>query len=247
MGFYEEIGRYYDYIFPVGESQLSFIEDSLKGRGISVLDVACGSGGYSVELAKMGYSVTAVDMEIEMINKLLEKAQKEKLDIKAYQADMRRLALVVDKKFDVLFCIGNSIVHLNNMDEISDVLKQMHGLLEQNGALVLQIINYDRIIESGISELPPIINEEEGLEFVRKYKYLKEDNIIDFNTSLILKNGDSTAVYNNSIKLFPILKEEFETALRKAGFDTLYTYGDFKHSPYTKDSYMLVIKAIKTK
>lgn len=245
MGFYEEIGKYYDYIFPIGESQLSFIEDTLKGRGINVLDVACGSGGYSVELAKKGFKITSVDVEKEMINKLKEKAERENLDIKAYQADMRSLAHTVDREFDAVFCIGNSIVHLDNRDEIWDVLKQMHGLLKQNGALVLQIINYDRIIKFGISELPPIINEKENLEFVRKYNYVKEDNIIEFNTSLILKDGDRPKVYNNSIKLFPILRDELDTALRKAGFDEIYTFGDFNYSPYNEDSYMLVIKAIK--
>jgi len=62
MGFYEEISKYYDYIFPVGKEQINFIT-KVAGEGPkSVLDIACGTGGYALELAKQGYAVTAVDL-----------------------------------------------------------------------------------------------------------------------------------------------------------------------------------------
>jgi 2-polyprenyl-3-methyl-5-hydroxy-6-metoxy-1,4-benzoquinol methylase len=35
--------------------------------------VACGTGGYSLELAKQGYNVTAVDLDAEMVEKLKNK------------------------------------------------------------------------------------------------------------------------------------------------------------------------------
>ncbi len=77
MGFYEQISKYYDYIFPAGKEQIDFIETAAGTPPKKVLDIACGSGGYSVALAKDGYSVTAVDLDEKMVESaLVKKAQR---------------------------------------------------------------------------------------------------------------------------------------------------------------------------
>ncbi|MFZ5988803.1 MAG: class I SAM-dependent methyltransferase [Bacillota bacterium] len=243
MGFYDEISRYYDYIFPVGTLQLEFIKESSKSPGKRILDVACGSGGYSIELAKAGYKVTAVDIEDEMIIKVKDKADKAGLNIEAYKCDMRELSDTIGGKFDTIFCIGNSIVHLSSLHEVKEALKQMKGLLDEEGSLILQIINYDRIIKHNLTQLPPIRNDEIGLEFIRKYEYVEDKNVINFNTTLAVENKTRSDVFTNSIELFPIMSMEFEEVLKEAGFEGLEFYGDFNYAPYDENSYMLVVKA----
>ncbi|MDQ2084966.1 class I SAM-dependent methyltransferase [Herbivorax sp. ANBcel31] len=238
MGFYDEISKYYDYIFPANKAQMLFLQNLLTKDQKTVLDVACGSGNYSIELAKAGYDVTAIDSTKEMIEKLRQKAQKEKLNIKSYICDMREIINISPLKYHLIFCIGNSIVHLNSIEEITDVLRQMKSLLNKNGSLVLQIINYDRIINFGVTELPKIENKDIGLEFERKYEFSKDKNIINFNTKLKVKEG----VYRNSIELLPIKSLEFENILLNAGFKTYKFYGDFNYSPYNEKSYILLLE-----
>ena len=243
MSFYREISKYYDYIFPVGENQLNFIKNCAGKPGGKILDVACGSGGYSVELAKEGYLVTAVDIEEEMVEKVKKKASENGLSINAFKCDMRELEKKIGERFDTIFCIGNALVHLTSLKEITDVLGQMRRLLAEGGFLVLQIVNYDRIIKYNLDGLPTITNDEIGLEFTRKYRYKKESNIIEFNTSLKIKNGDCETEYNNSVELLPLKSGELAAALRNAGFSAFDFYGDFKYSDYTEDSHLLVVKA----
>ena len=85
MGFYEQISKYYDYIFPTGDAQLQFIKETAGAPDKKVLDVACGSGGYSIELAKARFKVTATDLDEAMISMAREKAHKEGLDINILQ------------------------------------------------------------------------------------------------------------------------------------------------------------------
>ncbi|MDP4181321.1 MAG: class I SAM-dependent methyltransferase, partial [Bacillota bacterium] len=59
MGFYDEISKYYDYIFPSFEEQLRFINDIAGEPPRSLLDIACGTGSYSIKLAKKGFDITA--------------------------------------------------------------------------------------------------------------------------------------------------------------------------------------------
>ncbi|HHV28431.1 MAG TPA: class I SAM-dependent methyltransferase [Clostridium sp.] len=243
MSFYGEISKYYDYIFPVGENQLNFIKDCAGSPGGRILDVACGSGGYSIELAKAGYLMTAVDIEDGMVEKVKTKAAENGLSINAFKCDMRELEEKVRERFNAIFCIGNSLVHLANLKEIADALTQMKHILADDGCLVLQTVNYDRIIKYNLDGLPTIANDEFGVEFVRKYKFKKESNTIDFNTTLIIKKGDSKAEYNNSVELLPLRSSELAWALKEAGFTTFDFYGDFKYSNYTEDSPSLVVKA----
>jgi glycine/sarcosine N-methyltransferase len=154
MSFYEQIGKYYDHIFPVGEQQLNFIKQTAGSPPKKILDVACGSGGYSVALAREGYLLQAIDLDDEMVRLAGEKAKKEKLDMGVSKCDMKDIEGRFKMEFDGVFCIGNSIVHLGSLSEITDVFKQMNSVLRQGGFLILQTINYDRVLKYGISALP---------------------------------------------------------------------------------------------
>ena len=120
MGFYEQISKYYDYIFPVGNEQTKFLKSLLSNSSMRVLDIACGSGGYSIELAKPGHNVTAVDIDNEMVTLAKQKANKENSKISISQCDMKNLKdkFVDSPCFNFVFCIGNSLAHLESPEDI---------------------------------------------------------------------------------------------------------------------------------
>lgn len=247
MGFYEQISKYYDYIFPAGKSQVSFIKQSAGAPPARILDVACGSGEYSVELAREGYRVTAIDLDGEMVRSAKEKAAGEGLNITVLKLNMLEIQKTFDNRFDCIFCIGNSIVHLGSLDEITKALKQMYVRLADNGSLILQVINYDRVLKYHVNELPAIKDEEIGLEFIRKYEYDRNKDVIYFNTVLSVGAGDNgkTERFENSIELLPLMSDDMMRVLKEAGFEEIQFYGDFTFSPYNDNSYMLVVKARK--
>jgi glycine/sarcosine N-methyltransferase len=240
MGFYEEISEYYDYIFPVGKDQLEFLKEAGGKPPKDILDIACGTGGYSLALAGMGYNPTAVDIDSKMTEEAGKKARAGGFDINVIQADMISLTSFIKTKHDMAFCIGNSLVHLGGVDEIGTFLKEVKLLLKEKGTAVFQIINYDRIIAKGISELPAISNDEKGLSFTRSYKHDKYTGKILFNTVLSVEGKK----IENTIPLFPLMHSDFLTLLKQAAFTEIQVFGDFKHTPYDRDnSYLLVIKA----
>lgn len=244
MSFYEQIAPYYDYIFPAGKEQLEFIRNAAGTPPEKLLDVACGAGTYSVALAGEGYEVWATDLDAEMIRQTNSRAALEGVQVKALKLDMLELDKLSEEKFDCVFCVGNSIVHLGNKDSILSAVLQMKEKLNESGSLLLQIINFDRVISKGISSLPSIINPEVGLAFHRNYSFDQATGLIGFDTILELDRNGRTEHYSNSIKLFPLVSSDLGDILERAGFSRFDFYGGFRHEPYDADeSYLLVVKA----
>jgi glycine/sarcosine N-methyltransferase len=240
MAFYQAISDYYDYIFPAGKEQVDFIREAAGDPPKALLDIACGTGGYSVELAALGYDLTAADIDAAMLKALKDKLPGHGGNIVCVEAGMLELAERLQTEFDLAFCIGNSIVHLDGKDEIRAFLKAVKGLLKKGGKLIIQLINFDRVLLKEIKELPVIKNEETGLTFERFYRFDKDLNRIFFRT--ILEAGGKRI--ENEIPLFPLLSEDILEMLKEAGFKKVRTFGDFSGSGFDKyDSYMLVLQA----
>ncbi len=240
MAFYEEISDYYDSLFPPGKEQLDFICKAAGNPPRALLDIACGTGGYAVELAGLGYDVTAADIDAAMLDILKNKLGERPGNISCIRAGMLELAEKLKTKFNLAFCIGNSIAHLNGKDEIQAFLKSAKGLLKKDGGLIVQIINFDRVLLKDIKELPVIINEEAGLVFRRFYRYDKDAGRVFFRT--ILTAGDKS--FDNEIPLYPLLSGETAEMLKAAGFEKIRMFGDFNGSAFdAHGSYMLVLWA----
>ncbi len=239
MGFYDELSKYYDIVFPKGDAQLQFIKERIKGK--NVLDLAAGTGNYTIDLGKLGYHVVATDLDKEMIRHIKNKSREEKLDnIKAYSLDMRHINTIEDNNFDLIFCIGNSIVHLDNPKEIADIIKKIYDLLNENGKVIIQIVNYDRILEFGVKNLPTIDRPEHGVKFIRDYE-LNDEKIL-FKTKLIVENNQE---YNNCVKLYPLTSESLTEMFVEAGFKDIEIYGGFDESEYNINSFATVAVAYK--
>ncbi|MGI6553864.1 MAG: class I SAM-dependent methyltransferase [Bacillota bacterium] len=240
--FYDEIAQYYDLVFPAGKAQISFLMETAGRPQKSILDIACGTGAYALELAKAGYFVTAVDLDAEMIDILKKKTLEESLETKInpIQGNMLELPQRLKAKYELAFCIGNSLVHLDGEKEIEEFLSGIKSLLVDSGHLVIQIINYDRVLEKNIKSLPTIEVKDKELKFHRLYRYDAKINKIFFKTILEVPGN----VIENEIPLYPLVSDDLETLLQKSGFTDIQVFGDFQKTKFQKDSsYSLVVNA----
>jgi SAM-dependent methyltransferase len=241
LGFYEELSKYYDIVFPLGQAQLNFIS-SRAMRKKKILDLAAGTGNYSIALSKMGYEVTAVDLDEEMVRKVEEKNKAEGTNTKALILDMKEVENLSDK-FDLIICIGNSLVHLQNKEEIQTLIKKLYKLLEKDGVLIIQIVNYDRILDNNVKELPLISREDKGVKFIRNYE--KENEKILFKSKLVISEDSEEKVYDNVVELYPLRSGDLELILKEAGFKKVDLYGDFNEGQYNLSSMATVVAARK--
>lgn len=71
---------------------------------VKILDLGCGEGGYSRELAKRNARVVAIDCSEKAIKYSIELAGKEGLDIEHYIRNSNDLYGIKDNEFDIVLC-----------------------------------------------------------------------------------------------------------------------------------------------
>lgn len=235
---YEKIVNYYDYIFPLNQVTLRFLESSFPA-GSRILDVGCGSGEYAVGLADSGFQVYGLDLDSDMITKA--KAKSQNLKIEFTVGSMTQLtAYYENEHFSGIFCIGNSLAHVADHKQLIDVCSQFYNLLANDGRLVLQIINYDRIINKKLPGLPTIENSEHGVRFERYYEF--ELSKIKFKT-ILHADGKSES---SEVLLYAVCHDELIQALSETGFTDIETYGNFALNPFNlAESQPLIIRCRK--
>ncbi|MBW8381720.1 MAG: class I SAM-dependent methyltransferase, partial [Youngiibacter sp.] len=169
LKFYEILATHYDDIFPLSGNTLSFLSEGLEPEA-KVLDAACGTGTYAIALAGKGFQTVGVDIDESMVAIAETKAVMLDADADFIVSDMMDIDLVCTDEMDMIFCIGNSLVHLKDRKQALDFIRICHGLLKPGGSMILQIVNYDRILDESLTSLPTIEVKEKDITFVRNYK-----------------------------------------------------------------------------
>jgi SAM-dependent methyltransferase len=114
--------------------EAEFLLKSLNARdGSRLLDVPCGVGRHSIELARAGCIVTGVDASDEMI--AAAQAESAGLPVAWIMGDMRELPWT--SEFDGAFCFGNSFGCLDS-DGARTFLAAVAGALKPGGRFALE-------------------------------------------------------------------------------------------------------------
>ncbi|MDL2316936.1 class I SAM-dependent methyltransferase [Desulfovibrio sp. OttesenSCG-928-A18] len=237
MDFYEVLSRYYDGIFPVGEEDMAFLTRLVRGCG-PILDLGCGTGNktefFALDAAGDNRSVTAIDSDKAMIEQARNAHARS--NIRYETMDMQDIDLrLKPASFDAVLCLGNTLVHLTAQDEIRALLGKVHALLTERGRLLIQILNYDRILTREQYSLP-LLESHEAL-FTRRYIW--KEGEMRFVTSLQVKESGQT--FSNDIPLVPLRKAELDAQLELAGFRSRTYYGSFSGEAYSDDSFVSIV------
>jgi SAM-dependent methyltransferase len=155
----DEDGPWYEHFF--GEAYLrtvrtatpkevaaecDFIERALRMPvGSHVLDVGCGLGVQTVELASRGYHLVGLDISATMVARAYDEAEDRGLRIDFVRGDMRDVTF--EDPFDALLCWGTTFGYFSE-EENELAIRQFHRVLKPNGVLLLEVVNRDFMIGS---------------------------------------------------------------------------------------------------
>lgn len=102
-----------------------------------LVDLACGTGSLSEEMAKRGWDVIGIDGSAEMLNEALDKKYDSGLPIQYLQQDMRALDLF--GTVCVTLCMLDSINHLPSVQDVRRVFERVSLFSEENGLFLFDV------------------------------------------------------------------------------------------------------------
>ncbi|GAB4233726.1 MAG: hypothetical protein OHK0028_09620 [Deltaproteobacteria bacterium] len=241
MAFYTDISLVYDDLFPVSREQRALFDSLRDDGGVrSVVDCGCGTGSQLQPFAVAGLSCLGFDPDPSLVaiaRRKLATCPKTRVECGAF-SDLPRL---VSFPSDLMMCLGNSLVHVPQADA-SRFLVAAAEALSRSGMLLLQILNYERLLREGVTELPLISVAGGGVEFRRRYEW-EGDRKVLFRTSVRFSGADEPRIVRNEIPLYPVYPDELWEMLASAGFGDVRFFGDFARSEFSPGSEALVCLA----
>ena len=112
------------------------------GKGISILDLGCGTGRHCVEFAKLGFRVLGVDKLSKALECARQSAIDESLPISFVQADVREYRGNIGK-YDIVLCLYDVIGTYRNERDNELILQNIRRHLKVGGLAIISVMNMD--------------------------------------------------------------------------------------------------------
>lgn len=187
-----------------------------------LLDLACGTGGFSKEFAKRDIEVIGVDMSEDMLSVARETGMDENLDILylCQKADELDLYGTVDGAV----CCMDSINHITDKKELVKAFKKVSLFLEPQKLFIFDVntvFKHEKILGDNTFVL-----ENENVYCVWQNEYDKKRKETRISLDFFTQNGEN---YQRSGEEFferAYSDAELEKMLKSAGFKVEAVFGD---------------------
>lgn len=210
-----------------------------------VLDLGCGSGEHARFLASLGYEPVGVDASSSQV----AAARQADPEGSYLQGSLTALADLVAPGFGAAICVGNTLPHLTEEEDLRRCFEGLAGRLLPGGVFLLQTLNYDRILDRGDRTFPLVVRPgEEGTEtvFLRLMTPKAGGRLTFTPATLRWRPGAEPPlelISAEEIQLRGWRRAELEALLRGAGFEVREALGGMTGDPWSPASQDLVLVA----
>ncbi|MEW6356032.1 MAG: methyltransferase domain-containing protein [Planctomycetota bacterium] len=231
---------YYEFAFEKMEpsrtqKQVDFVEDAigLKGRE-RILDLCCGPGRHSIELARRGYDVVGLDRSAFFLQKAREKARDAKIDIRFRKGDMRRIPY--RDEFDVVINMFTSFGYFEKESDNRKVIEGVARALRPGGRFLIDVMNRDFLVKHFRTR-----NWEEANGWVRLESVRMDWQQSRVTSEWVFIKGGRRRKIDLNLRVYS--PHELIALLASAGLKVEKTFGGFAKEPLSPDANRLIVVA----
>lgn len=228
MEVFKDYAYYYNAFYQDKDykAEVAQVDSLLKkyDSGISTLiNFGCGTGKHDIELAKLGYQCTGIDMSPLMIDIARENAKKENLSIDFSVADIRNFK--PQMQYDAVI----SLFHvMSYQTKNQDILKSFHMARSALGR-GRGIFLFDVWYGPGVLSDKPCVRvkeiEDEKNKLVRIARPIMHDkeNVVDvcYEVFVMDKENGQTKIINEVHNMRYFFRPELELLLQETGFELI--------------------------
>lgn len=221
----------------LAESEVLLVE-SLLGLtpAARVLDLCCGPGRHSLELAKRGYNVVGLDRTASYLEEARLRAERASLTVGFLQGDARTPAF--DAEFDACINMYTSFGYFDDETDDRKMAEAARQALVEGGQFLVNVLSKDT--------LRTWFQPQNWLRMGNRI-LLGENRIIGDDGSIenrwTLIDGAAEQTLKFTVRLYS--EAEMEALLLAAGFSSVRCYGSLNGEPVGAETRRLVAVAVR--
>ena len=212
-----------------------YIKGLLEEYGIRdglVLDLGCGTGSVTEELALAGYDMIGVDNSQEMLQIAMDKRDASGKDILYLLQDMREFELYGTVRAVVSIC--DSINYLMEYEDLVQVFRLVNNYLDPGGIFIFDLntpYKYETLLADNT-----FAEAREESSFIWENFYDEETGINEYDLTLFIREGELYRRYEETHFQRAYSLEQVVKAAREAGMEWIAAYDACTHDPVRPDS-----------
>lgn len=247
MSSYSQFARYYDVLTANVDYKAhalyynSIIEEFYGKKGI-LLDLACGTGSLSEQMARLSYDVIGVDLSQEMLSIAFDKKYESKLPIQYLCQDMCELDMY--GTIDVTICSLDSLNHLPDITKVRRAIEHVSLFAEPDGLFIFDM-NTPYKHKYVLSDNTFIYDTDKV--YCVWENICQEDYTVDISLTFFENNDNFYTRYDEQFSEKAYSQETIDTILRESGFEILAHYDYFTKNPVNDKSERITYVARKVK
>lgn len=209
-GLYDPLMKDVDY-----DRWAEYIASFLPEGSLRIADCACGTGEITIRLAKMGYTLTGIDISEDMLRIAAEKARKSALKLPFICQNMAELQL--HRPQDALVCACDGVNYLDSLEQVGRFFSAAYAVLKPNGLLLFDISSRHKL--ENVLDCNTFAEDDGERAYIWKNCYDPESRLISMELSFYEKQGELYRRFEESHIQRAHEEKELLSAMEKAGFD----------------------------
>ncbi len=203
------------------------------------LDLACGTGNMTVELAKEFKKTFAVDLSDDMLREAQTKLRENKINSRLISQDMTSLELNQD--FDLITCILDSTNYILEKEDLLNYFKGVYKHLKDNGVFVFDINSYYKLTQVLGNNI--YTYDEDGIFYT--WENTTEEDITSMFLTFFIKKENLYERFDEEHEERAYKTEEIEEVLKSAGLKCMAKYDGYSFKEISKYSERIVFVVTK--
>ena len=231
-----KLSEYYELIIDFKmdmKTEIKFLDKIFSKYKIkTILDVACGVGRHSVELAKLNYNVTGIDYSNNQLDQARKKAKISGVKVKFMKRDANKLDL--NDKYDTVICMWTTLSE--EPLKYKDVISGVRNSLKDNGLFIIDNRSWEQIPDKKEEKFTNTIQKDSLKITVQLYdRYTENFRIRDATYTI---NGKKI----HDLCITHLLKEkDWINVLEENGFKIVEIYYDYKKQKIKKPERVQIV------
>jgi SAM-dependent methyltransferase len=223
------------------EKEAGFVAAALELKPRArVLDLCCGQGRHSVQLAKRGFRVTSLDLNSEYLELAQRAAADAKVALETVASDMREIPF--ENHFDAIVNMYSSFGYLESEDEDLKVLESAVKALRPGGQLLLDMLNREWAVDNYIQN--DWHSGTDGTLYVERRDLDLATSRMHVHFLVIGPEGSRRESIGHMIRLYTLT--EMIRLLERVGLSLTNVFGGFDNEAYAIGARRMIILARKS-